>query len=107
MKSFEIEDNLNFKRPLKPEPEEKKNRREEAEKWPSEEEEETDPLLSGEVGGDSISGDPDLGHLEAEKILEEKRLAKLQADEDAKHIEELRKNMEEDREDAARTNRRF
>jgi len=54
-----------------------------------------------------LQDDPDPGHLEAEKIAEERRIAELQAKQDEAELEELRKNREEDHEDAVKTNRRF
>jgi hypothetical protein len=47
-----------------------------------------------------LSRDPDLGHLEAERILEEQRLEVLRAKKDEEEIEEAR---EEDRQELKKT----
>jgi hypothetical protein len=91
MKDFNIEENLYSKRPLKSQDR-------------SGFEEDLDNKSDEAI---ILPDGQDLGHLEAEQILEEKNLAALQAEEDKKTLEELRKNMEEDHEDTTKTNRRF
>ncbi len=54
-----------------------------------------------------LQSDPDRGHLEAEKITEERRLAELQAKKDEEELEEIRRNREEDIEQNRKDNVRF
>jgi len=54
-----------------------------------------------------LSRDPDVGHLEAEKIIEESRLSKLEAKVESKELEEIEQARKEDRDDLEKTYRRF